>query len=799
MATESLYVNNKRIKNTFNICSNKKISIIIPLRVSVDRNDAIERLKHTLLDNEFPYESAEVVVVDDGSSDSHAEKIISFCKDVGYGYIGLDTELEHFSAARCRNIAASLLKSEFVFFQDVDLMPTHGFYKNLLNDIEIHDLNKCVNNFLMYGVIYLTDEASKEFKEASAQKKKSFFFEALDRESSKVEKISTCTSCILMPRFSYLVRGGMYEDFNGWGYEDLEFETRIARLSKKFPLPPEWLKDIGSFSSIDTYVGWKSMLRLFGDLTWSKEGVLYHCHHKVDDNSQYKKKKIKNFELFQKYMRDFQSRGAEPEALPDLSYGRTLLFRNNAFLMNRGVRPFWGEVFVKKEEEFYSNSEFLTYLESNKIDRVVFFNPYASEKMLQLYKCCRSNNIAYFVAERGGLSNSFFYDSNGFLSDSKSYNSVFWDVELDEIKRNEIATWIKNYKDSASELEVQPGSADLSDLSKRFGVSGKKVLFVPLQRPEDTVIKYFSSNIKNYDSFIEQVQKLIDGLDDAWRVVYKKHPLEDKGFELSGAVSADDCNIRDLICLSDAVVTFNSGTGLTSLLYEKPVYVFGDAYYASKGLAYKVNSYEEVINSLNFYKPNKESVIRFFHYLVFDFYSFGHFYTKAVVIPETGTRMTATIGIAPISVKVPAMGIFKEFNNNVTRYGFTSLMFDRYKNVINGSLVVQNASKNSKVEYRDSFHLSFANACKFYHESRYTEAWSNVVKAIELNPNDARTKRVAAEILVNLKKRREASKYLKQARRIAPNNFAIKRRYWCLKLPVLSLFYHDKPFPVPDK
>ncbi|MGY5322044.1 capsular polysaccharide export protein, LipB/KpsS family [Vreelandella aquamarina] len=796
---ESVFLAKKKVKKILNLASDKKISVVIPLRVSVDRGDAIERLKHPLLDKDFPEDLVEIVVVDDGSSDAHAQKIISSCKDAGYGYIGLDTELEYFSAARCRNIAASLLKSEFIFFQDVDLMPTHGFYNNLLNDIEIHDLNKCVNDFLMYGVVYLTDEASKEFKEASPQKKKSFFFEALDRESSKVEKISTCTSCVLMPRFSYLVRGGMYEDFNGWGYEDLEFETRIARLSKKFPLPPEWLRDIGSFSNIDTYVGWKSMLRLFGDLTWSKEGVLYHCHHKVDDNSKYKKKKIKNFELFQKYMRDFQSKGAEPEALPDLNCGRTLLFRNNVFLMNRGVRPFWGEIFVEKEEGFHSDSEFLTYLKSNKIDRVVFFNPYASEKMLQLYKCCRSNNIAYIVAERGGLSNSFFYDSNGFLSDSKSYDPALWDVELDEIKRNEITSWIRDYKDSASELEVQPDNADLSDLSKKLGVSGKKVIFVPLQRPDDTVIKYFSSNMKDYDSFIGQVQKLVEELDDAWRVVYKKHPLEDKGFDLNGAVSADDCNIRDLICLSDAVVTFNSGTGLTSLLYEKPVYVFGDAYYASKGLAYKVNSYNEVLDSLNVYTVNKESIIRFFHYLVFNFYSFGCFHTKEVVMPETGSRMTATVGIDPISIKVPAMGLSKEFNKNSIRYGFKSLMFDRYKNVINGSVAIKSANQTSKAAYRDSFHLSFSNACKLYHEARYSEAWSDIVKAIELNPKDARAKRVAAEILVNLKKRREAANYLKQARRIAPNNFAIKRRYWCLKIPVLSFFYHNKPFPVPDK
>ncbi|BBI73384.2 hypothetical protein HAALTHF_29460n [Vreelandella aquamarina] len=93
--------------------------------------------------------------------------------------------------------------------------------------------------------------------------------------------------------------------------------------------------------------------------------------------------------------------------------------------------------------------------------------------MLQLYKCCRSNNIAYIVAERGGLSNSFSMIQM-VLSDSKSYDPALWDVELDEIKRNEITSWIRDYKDSASELEVQPDNADLSDLSKKLGVSGKK-------------------------------------------------------------------------------------------------------------------------------------------------------------------------------------------------------------------------------------------------------------------------------------------------------------------------------------
>ncbi|BBI73386.2 hypothetical protein HAALTHF_29480n [Vreelandella aquamarina] len=82
-------------------------------------------------------------------------------------------------------------------------------------------------------------------------------------------------------------------------------------------------------------------------------------------------------------------------------------------------------------------------------------------------------------------------------------------------------------------------------------------------------------------------------------------------------------------------------------------------------------------------------------------------------MPETGSRMTATVGIDPISIKVPAMGLSKEFNKNSIRYGFKSLMFDRYKNVINGSVAIKSANQTSKAAYRDSFHLSFQMLVSF--------------------------------------------------------------------------------------
>ena len=47
-----------------------------------------------------------------------------------------------------------------------------------------------------------------------------------------------------------------------------------------------------------------------------------------------------------------------------------------------------------------------------------------------------------------------------------------------------------------------------SELRKALGISeGKKILFVPLQRPSDTVIKYFSGAIGSFDNFKTEFNK----------------------------------------------------------------------------------------------------------------------------------------------------------------------------------------------------------------------------------------------------------------------------------------------------
>jgi hypothetical protein len=54
---------------------------------------------------------------------------------------------------------------------------------------------------------------------------------------------------------------------------------------------------------------------------------------------------------------------------------------------------------------------------------------------------------------------------------------------------------------------------------------------------------------------------------EGWKLVVKKHPLEDSVFDFSGALYANKAHVHDLLELCDALATFNSGVGVLALIW----------------------------------------------------------------------------------------------------------------------------------------------------------------------------------------------------------------------------------------
>jgi predicted glycosyltransferase involved in capsule biosynthesis len=658
--------------------TDKKLTVILPIRVSQDRLDAIDRIGFVRQDISVP-ENVDFLVVDDGSSQEFSIKIQEKCEELGIQYQRIDSSWDVFSIGRARNLGVQVARTPHVMFQDIDLLPYPGFYQSVLHEIEVQQLDNFADRFLMFGVIYLTQEATKEFFQVEAHKRKSLFTQyLLENNVRKIEKFSTGTSVTVWNRHYFLASGGNDADFEGWGYEDLEFACRAIRRAKRFPLPEEFGLDYRNFQTISEFRGWKSIYRLFGDITFQKGMVLFHGWHPVEQDGNYIKAKDRNRKLFEKKLTEFKELGIEPPPLPMPERGKTVIFRKNPWVDNRWIAPLLGEVVYLDEDEFLPET-LIAFAKENNVTRILFHNPFANEKMIGIYSAVKESALEYIVCERGALPSSVFFDASGFNGESDSYNERHWRFELSQIQIDNIELYIREIKASNETLESQPNRLGANGFRRKIGVgSYKKILFVPLQRPSDTVIKYFSGQIEGYENFLVMLRRLLYTLPNDWCIVAKRHPLETESPDLPGVIYADDFHINDLLTASDAILAINSGVGLLGLIFEKPVLTCGLAFYCHAGVAAHVKDHDDVVKELRHPTFDRGTRLQFLHYLVFKFYSFADFKTRTVKWQDN-SLMTATTSIDYKILRFPGLPGVNLERRAQAEISDNSILFDRYR------------------------------------------------------------------------------------------------------------------------
>ncbi len=674
---------------TYNINENlnKKaiLTVIIPIRATKSR-DISKRLKYSISDKQLNKEKVEFLVVDDGSSEQEHLNHKKICDELNIKYIYIQSQDSNICMSRARNIGAIHSISKYIMFMDVDLYPYNGFYNDVLNEIKISNLDNYANDFLMFGAIYLTKELGNNlfFNTDEDLRKNLLLHKLFEDDKDYIEKFSTGTSVNVYNRYNYLSHGGYDEDFEKWGYEDLEFNCRMIYSSRKFPMPSNHFLDYQNFQNIVQYKGWKSIYRLFGDMSFHKGIVLFHIWHEVDEQSDYIQGKEKNKELFEKKQKAFFYKAEEPEALPSLNRGSTLLFsKTNPFIYNRKTLPLLGEVHYLDENKS-SVASILEYIKVNTISRVLMFNPYGTDKRLELYKLLRKEKIEVIIAERGALRDSVFFDYNGFNAESSSYDAIHWDKELNKKQEKIVLDYIEEEKSIDKSLEKQSTRIGKEQLKKELNIkSYEKVLFVPLQRPSDTVITYFCGSIGTYENFINLVQEVVNTISKDWKVVIKKHPLEDEAWKIENAIYSSH-NIKDLLDTADAILLINSGVGLLGILWDKPVYYCGDVFYSDDRINKNVTSSKQLLNYLEKeFKPDTKIVHRFLYYLLDEFYSFGTFGTKEIRWKDGG-RMTVTNSIDFYKIRNIVKDKINYYNGQRARISHQSVLFDRYKNDLDG-------------------------------------------------------------------------------------------------------------------
>ncbi|MBD3808478.1 MAG: hypothetical protein IE880_07170, partial [Epsilonproteobacteria bacterium] len=247
-------------------------------------------------------------------------------------------------------------------------------------------------------------------------------------------------------------------------------------------------------------------------------------------------------------------------------------------------------IYYKNDDETLNEEQFKKFLEYNKISKIIFPNPYGNKIRLAIYNYVRKHNIKYYCFERGALPDSWFFDPNGFNFDSGSYFEEKWLRKLSQDQEEITRNYINQIFSQGSSLEKQSLRVGKHVLSEQLKIGNNKVLFVPLQRPSDTVIKFFAKPLEddlsekfsqlswtlakqhltfkdfqfqkeyfyikpvmvNFIEIIDSIAKELRGF--GWKVLVKQHPSETYNVKMQYAtVVPDHTNMYDLIELSDGM------------------------------------------------------------------------------------------------------------------------------------------------------------------------------------------------------------------------------------------------------
>lgn len=304
-----------------------------------------------------------------------------------------------------------------------------------------------------------------------------------------------------------------------------------------------------------------------------------------------------------------------------------------------------GVVTYRDEFSYRNATEVMNYIRNSRHELVCMPNPYGNQRRLAVYRELLKHEFPLIVFDRGGLPGSWFFDT-AFNADSRSYSPVFWDVDLPDEEMKQARDYVLSLRSGADALEVQGDRLSGERLRVKYGLQGKRVLFVPFQRPDDTTVKYFADRIGGMLGFCKMLDRLQMRLSDGmteWVIVGKKHPLEFERPPTNIKFVDDDTHIDSLLEMSDAVLAINSGVGLLAAVWDKPALLAGETYYSHEAFNRAVKNELDVEYWLkNLFEIDSTKRDKFVHHLRKNVYSFGEFETQLVAAGKNAMRRVTT-------------------------------------------------------------------------------------------------------------------------------------------------------------
>ncbi|WP_218972414.1 glycosyltransferase [Aeromonas veronii] len=669
------------------------LSVIIPFRFDKKQPYLLDRLNEQCSHFDTKNRNLEFIVVDSGTCKNDRIKCQSICNNHGVSYIYHDSEGSTFSIGAARDFGVSYARGKAITFLDVDLRTSSDFWSRLIDFMSVYGITKDKKKFFAIPCLYLTEEGTKEFISTENNSKyMDYYLRWLHGDSVAIQNMASCSSVMVVDRLHYLSIGGHRPEFRGHGYEDFELYHRLLGEENSLPRADDYYTDTKSWDT-STYRGFRSQLSLLGRAAQLSNLYVIHLWHPRPKDSSFYSNMSVNRDIWMDFFKYFDKTKNHPEPLTanESLYKKVLFFgkpETNASRTLKDIFPLVGSRIYVSEYDFVDKegrvdeSAFEQLLKNHNIDAVVFPNPYGNMARNAIYLWCRSKGIKYLCYERGALPDSWFFDPNGFNAESSSYSIKNWNKELTVNECEDVKKYISKILNSSNALEKQGARIGGEGLASQLKIGGRKVLFVPLQRPSDTVIQYFRGNLESYDKFLEFIDLTAMALKkEGWVVLCKKHPLETSSPELKYASYVpEDTHFIDLIELADSVALINSGVGVYSMMMGKPCFVFGDSFYSIDGVNVNIDTYD--VDTFckkirTFTRIDMDKVYKFIHYLTTEFYSFG---TPVIEVrkEKDGSLRSITTAIDFYKINLLGKVRYTYENSHVRKLSTSAPIFERF-------------------------------------------------------------------------------------------------------------------------
>lgn len=222
------------------------IGVIIP---TYNQKDSLKETIESLLDQSYPKNKYEIVVVDDGSTDGTEEMVQKLNKSERPPSNFLYLKQERKGAAAARNLGIRKSKGDFIFFLDSDVCLEKNALKLLMEQIQNEHIG-AIGPICYYqgdktkiwcagGVIYMRRGICYHFGRRLLIDRITFHKDK-DRnyQFNRKEEVDYLPSCALLTKRNVIEKVGGFDENYFIYYEDSDWCTRVRKAGYKIVIYP---------------------------------------------------------------------------------------------------------------------------------------------------------------------------------------------------------------------------------------------------------------------------------------------------------------------------------------------------------------------------------------------------------------------------------------------------------------------------------------------------------------------------------------------------------------------------------